>query len=235
MRATNGAIDSAYSAVASASTLAGTPAAITFVQVNSADPQTPQTSVSVTYTSAQAAGDLNVVIIGWNDTSATVTSVTDTMNNAYVPAVGPTLQAGVATQSIYYARNVVAAAAGANAVRAQFSVGARYPDVRILSYRGIDPSNPLDVTAAATGSSATSSSGAVTTTNPNDLIIGANLVQTTTTAAGTGFTRRVITNPDGDIAEDRIVSATGSYSATAPLSPSGQWIMQLVSFKAAVR
>jgi hypothetical protein len=235
VRATNGAIDSAYSAVATAKTLAGTPAAISFVQVNSADPQTPQTSVSVTYTSAQAAGDLNVVIVGWNDTSATVTSVTDTMNNAYLPAVGPTLQAGVATQSIYYARNVVAAAGGANAVKVQFSVGARYPDIRILSYRGIDPSNPLDVTAAATGSSSPSNSGAVTTTNPNDLIIGANLVQTLTTAAGTGFTRRVITNPDGDIAEDRVVSATGSYSATAPVSPSGQWIMQLVSFKAAIR
>jgi Chitobiase/beta-hexosaminidase C-terminal domain/Fibronectin type III domain len=235
VRATNGSVDSAYSAVASAKTQAGTPAPITFVQVNSADPQTAQASVSVTFTSSQAAGDLNLVIVGWNDTSATVTSVTDTMNNAYVRAVGPTIQSGVATQSIYYAKNVAAAAAGANAVKVQFSVGARYPDVRILSYRGIDPSNPLDVTAAATGSSASSSSGAVTTTNANDLIVGANLVQTMTTAAGTSFTRRVITSPDGDIAEDRIVSATGSYSATAPLSPSGQWIMQLVSFKAAIR
>ena len=38
--------------------------------------------------------------------------------------------------------------------------------------------------------------------------------------------------PDGDIAEDRMVTATGSYSATAPLG-SGRWIMQLVAFKLA--
>ena len=89
----------------------------------------------------------------------------------------------------------------------------------------------MDVTAASSGSSATSSSGAVTTTNPTDLIFGANLVQTLTSGPGSGFTQRLLTTPDGDIAEDEMVTATGSYSATAPLS-SGQWIMQLVAFRA---
>ena len=36
------------------------------------------TSVTVTYTAAQTAGDLNVVIVGWNDTTAQISSVTDT-------------------------------------------------------------------------------------------------------------------------------------------------------------
>ncbi|HEV2194387.1 MAG TPA: hypothetical protein VGR55_02340, partial [Candidatus Acidoferrum sp.] len=49
---------------------------------------------------------------------------------------------------------------------------------------------------------------------------------------GTGYTSRVITSPDGDILEDQIVKATGSYSATAPIS-SGAWIMQMVAFRAA--
>jgi nitrogen fixation protein FixH len=40
----------------------------------------------------------------------------------------------------------------------------------------------------------------------------------------------LLTTPEGDIAEDRMVTATGSYSATAPLS-SGQWIMQMVAFR----
>ena len=53
-----------------------------------------------------------------------------------------------------------------------------------------------------------------------------------TTAAGTGFTSRVITNPNGDIAEDRVVTAIGSYTATAPLGSSGAWIMQMAAFKA---
>src|SRR5882672_9872807 len=54
-----------------------------------------------------------------------------------------------------------------------------------------------------------------------------------TTGPGSGYTNRVITTPDGDILEDRVVTAIGSYTATAPVSPSGQWIMQMVAFRAA--
>ena len=92
----------------------------------------------------------------------------------------------------------------------------------------------MDVTAAGSGNSATSSSGSVTTTNPTDLLFGANLVQSLTTGPGSGFTSRLLTSPDGDIAEDSMVTATGSYSATAPLSTSSQWIMQMVAFRTPV-
>src|SRR5262249_38741330 len=119
---------------------------------------------------------------------------------------------------------------GANTVRVMFSTAAAYPDIRILEYSGVDPRNPVDVTAASSGNSASSSSGSVTTTNATDLIFGANIVQTTTTGPGSGFTSRLLTSPDGDIVEDRIVTATGRHSATAPLS-SGQWIMQMVAFR----
>ena len=44
----------------------------TFVQVKSATPQTASGSVAVTYTLAQTAGNLNVVVVGWNDTVSTV-------------------------------------------------------------------------------------------------------------------------------------------------------------------
>src|SRR2546426_9239034 len=52
----------------------------TFVQVNSAGPSSAS-HVSVTYTQAQVSGDLNVVVVGWKDTLATVSSVTDTAGN----------------------------------------------------------------------------------------------------------------------------------------------------------
>ena len=81
-----------------------TPAAISFVQVNSADPQTPQSTVTVTYAAAQVAGDLNVVVVGWNDSTATISSVADSAGNTYSLAVGPTVQTGTATQAIYYAQ-----------------------------------------------------------------------------------------------------------------------------------
>jgi hypothetical protein len=206
------------------------PATITYVQGNYATPQSSQSVVSVTFTGAQAAGDLNVVVVGWNDSTATVSAVTDTRGNLYTLAVGPTIQSGVASQSIYYAKNIVAASAGANTVTVTFSAAARAADIRILEYNGADLNNPVDVTAAASGSSETSSSGSATTTNATDLIFGANLVQTLTTAPGSGFTTRLLTTPDGDIAEDQMVTSTGSYSASASIS-SGQWIMQMVAFR----
>ena len=204
---------------------------ISYVQSNYAAPQTPQTTVKVTFTAAQVAGDLNIVVVGWNDSTATVSAVTDSRGNTYARAVGPTVQSGVASQSIYYAKNIVSAATGTNTVTVTFASAAAYPDIRILEYNGADPSNPVDVTAANFGNSATSSSGSATTTSATDLIFGANLVQSTTTGPGSGFTKRLLTTPDGDIAEDRMVTATGSYSATAPVKPSNPWIMQMIAVR----
>ena len=224
-----------YSNLASATTASaggggGTGGPITFVQNSSATPQTPQSSVSVRFSAAQVAGDLNVVVVGWNDSTAAVGIVTDSMGNVYRLAVGPTAISGTASQSLYYAANIVGAAAGANSVTVSFTSPAIYPDIRIAEYSGIDPNNPLDVVAGATGNSGTSVTPAVTTTYANDLLIGANLVQSLTVAGGSGFTTRVITSPDGDILEDRVVTVTGSYSASASIAPD-RWIMQMAAFR----
>ena len=208
-------------------------APIAFVQTNNATPQTSVTSVSVPYTLAQSSGDLNVVVVGWNDTTAQVASVTDTKGNAYQLAVGPTPFSGLLTQSIYYATNIGAAAAGGNTVNVSFTVPADFADIRILEYAGLDPLSPVDATASATGSSATSSTPAAVTSNAPDLLFAANTTRSVTTGAGAGWTSRVITNPDGDIAEDRTVAVAGSYDSTAPLGSADAWVMQMVAFKAA--
>ena len=63
-------------------------AAILYVQGNSADPSTSVSSLTVTYSAAQTAGNLNVVAVSWSSTS--VSSITDTKGNTYTLAVGPT-------------------------------------------------------------------------------------------------------------------------------------------------
>jgi len=209
-------------------------AVIAFVQQNYATPQSPESTAGVAFTKAQTAGNLNVVVVGWNDTTATVRSVTDSKGNVYTLAVGPTVLSGQLSQAIYYAKNIQAAAANTNTVTVQFNMAANYADIRILEYSGLDATNPVDAAAAATGTTATSNGGAATTTNANDLIFGANTVSTATTGPGSGFTKRVITNPDSDIAEDRIVSAVSSYSAAASLTSAGPWVMQTVAFRAAL-
>jgi len=203
---------------------------IGFVQVASATPQSPTQTVPVTYSGTQLGGDLNVVVVGWNDATSSVQSVTDTAGNTYLPAVGPTTGTAL-RQSIYYAKNIKASSS--NKVTVQFNQAAAYPDVRILEYYGLDPNNPLDVTAAATGKGSAASSGAATTTSNNELIFGANMVATSNISGGPNFQVRIITPHDGDLAEDEVVSSTGSYNASATLSGTGAWVMQMVTFKAA--
>ena len=198
--------------------------AIRLAQVAAATPQSPTATVSVTYPAAQTAGNLNVVVVGWNDTASTVQSVQDSGGNNYSLAIGPTTGTAL-RQSIYYLSNI---AGGNNTVTVTFNQPAAYPDVRILEYQGV---TTVDVTAGASGSGTSANSGAATITSASELIFGANMVATTTKAAGSGFTSRIITNPDGDIAEDKVVTTAGSNSATATLSSSGPWVMQMVTFK----
>src|SRR6516225_12423735 len=178
-------------------------AAPAFVQGNYAVPQLSQSSVIVPYTASQAAGDLNVVVIGWNDTTAQISSVTDTTGNVYQLVIGPTQVNGSLSQSIFCAKNIAQAPAGANAITITFSAPATYPDIRVLEYSGVDPLNPVDVLVGAAGNSATASSGAVTTTSVNDLLVAANTVRPVTISSGSGFASRLLTEPDGDMAEDQ--------------------------------
>jgi hypothetical protein len=133
---------------------------------------------------------------------------------------------------MWYASNTKAAAAGANTVTVTFSASTPYVDIRALEYGGLDAANPFDVGSAASGNSTSASSGAVATTAASELIVGAGMTGGLFSAAGATFTNRIITQ-DADIAEDRIVTTAGSYSATATLTPSASWVMQVATFRAA--
>ena len=209
-----------------------TPAPLAFVQVNAATPQTNQSTVSVAYTSAQVAGDTNILAIGWNNATSNITSVTNSAGNMYQLAV-PTARGTGLSQAIYYAKNIKAAAAGTNTVTVTFNASTPFVDIRALEYSGLDPVNPFDVGTSASGNGTSANSGTVTTTAANELIFGAGMTTGGFSAAGTNFTSRIITTPDVDIAEDRFVTTTGSYSATASLSGSAAWVMQVATFRAA--
>jgi glucose/arabinose dehydrogenase len=207
-----------------------TPTPIAFVQVNSAVPQSPQSVVNVPFNQAQTAGNLNVVVVGWNESTGNITSVTDSAGNAYQVAAA-TFRGSSLSQAIYYARNVAAAGPGGNTVTARFDKAVTFADVRVAEYSGLDQTSPFDVSRSATGSTSQASSGAATTSFARELVLGAGTTGGGFTGAGSGFTLRIITNPDGDIVEDRTVTTAGSYSAVAPQS--GTWIMQMATFKGA--
>jgi hypothetical protein len=202
-------------------------ATISFVQVSSGPStlQSSNSSVAVAYGKKQTAGDLNIVVVGWGDNTSTISSVTDSLGNTYSRAVGPTSTSGL-QQSIYYAKNIVG---GNNTVKVTFNQAAAYPDVRILEYSGLSTSSPLDVTAAAVGSGSSASSGSATTTSGNELIFGAGTSDNFFSGAGSGFTSRIV-NIYGNLAEDKVVSSSGGYAATATNS-GNTWVMQMATFK----
>jgi FtsP/CotA-like multicopper oxidase with cupredoxin domain len=208
---------------------ASVPVNVYFAQVAAATPQAATATVTLRYPNAQVAGDLNIVAVGWRTATATISSVTDDAGNVYILAIGPTTGTGL-RQSIYYASNITGGGpASRPTVTVTFSAAVTLPDVRILEYSGV---STLDRTAGASGTAATASSGSVTTTAANELIFGAGCVSTTTTAAGAGFTSRIITTPDSDIAEDRVTSVIASFSATAAVSAGTRnWVMQMATFK----
>ena len=195
-----------------------------FVQENRNQITSGKTN-SVAFSSATTSGRLIVAYLIWDNVGAV--SLTDTLGNTYVKAVGPTVWSNHNAQ-VFYAIN---AKGGADTVTATFATAIQsFGILYIHEYSGVDPNSPIDVTAAATSSSSTLNSGAAITTSANDLIFGAGVSDNNVTAAGSGFTLR--DRSYGNITEDSIAATPGSYSATA--THNGKvWAMQMVAFRPA--
>jgi hypothetical protein len=209
-------------------------AAQTFVQANSNTTRTTTPSISVAFATAQTAGNLNVVVVGWADTTSTVHSVTDSNGNPYQLAAGTNATTGGApgaSQAVYYAKNIKA---GSNTVTVTFDQVPNNEDVRILEYSGLSTTAPLDTTAGTFGIGTAADSSSATTNSATDLLIGAGTSTDLFTAAGTGFVQRTFPGGYGDMVEDQDVAAAGPYDATATAKlATTKWVMQIVAFRAA--
>src|SRR5216684_3886039 len=64
-------------------------AAIAFVQMDYATPQTPVSTVTVPFTGAPAEGNLNIVGVGWNNTPARVLRASDARGKVNQLRAGP--------------------------------------------------------------------------------------------------------------------------------------------------
>jgi hypothetical protein len=216
-----------YSSIATGMYTVGGPLA--FVQSNEGTAQGATTSVSVTFTNNQMTGNLNVVVVAWNDNSASVDFVQDSHGNGpggtYALAVGPTAGNGL-QQSIYYAPNIKA---GANTVTVIFKAAANQPNLRILEYSGLDQNSPVDVTVANAGSGTQVDTGFVLTTFAQDMLFAAGTTAGGFNNASGGYTVRIFEG--GHLAEDQFVSAAENYNATATLKAASNWAIQLVAFK----
>ena len=186
-------------------------------------------SVAASFPQTQVAGDLNVVAVSWPG-AAQVTAVTDSSGNTYTLAGTPISSPdGGITQAVYYANNINAAAT--NTVTVTFSAPLQ-GSIRLAEYQGLDPVKPIDAAAGSSGTGSLADSGWVTTNSPNDLLIGIGLTGGAAVMAGTGYTAEQVNGGAAlgqGLIEDRFVTATAAYHATAQTAPSSWWVMQMMA------
>lgn len=196
----------------------------TFVQI--AD-NLPGTGTTTTFTNPENAGDLNVVIVSW-DNSTSVTSVTDSNGNTYVLAA--TSSGTGLAEAIYYARNISVATTTTPTVTVNFVKALSDADVRVAEYTGFSSAAvTVDNWIGNAGGSSPATSNNVTTST-SSLIVGAGAAVQQFTSGGipSGLTTRGI-NVFGDVTMDSNGAVpAGTYAAGANVT--GGWVMQAAGF-----
>ncbi len=185
-------------------------------------------SCAATFTTNPTAHNLIVVWASWKPSAVTVSTVTDSLLNSYNNAVGPTTQpTSLVDSQIFYASNI--AGGGSDTVTVNFSASTTICSVVIVEYTGPDQNSPLDITSTNTGASNSLNSGLPVPNFGNELVFAAASVDTGAASAGNGFGSIQATG--GSLAEDNIQISNAQQHATATSSASGNWIMQMVTFR----
>jgi RHS repeat-associated protein len=199
-------------------------AAASFVQAAAVAAQGGANSVTLPFPANTLAGDLLLVAFDYGS-SVTVSSVSDSLGNAFTPVGSPLTSPGGRTSQVYYAQNVLV---GADTVMVTLSGTTSSLQLYLSEYSGIDPNNPIDAQAGASGAAGAVSSGTAATSVAGDMIYGFCVADSNCTA-GSGFTAR--STLDGNLIEDRVAGNAGSYAATGTANQG--WTMQMVALKPA--
>ncbi len=185
-------------------------------------------SITDTFLLPEHAHDLNLVVVSWTGTAASVTLVSDSAGNAYT-RIGSAFSQGTEKMDVWYAKDIAVNATN-TAVTATFDASVASPELRLLEYAGLSTTAPLDTTNQGQASgSKTVTTGAATTMHAYDLLVGCETSNDSVKNLGTGYTLRVTAG--GDVVEDKIVTTTGSYTADATLYNDADWMMRIVAFE----
>jgi hypothetical protein len=182
-------------------------------------------TVSVAFPRPTVAGNTVVAYALWSEVGSV--SLSDTAGNAYTSVSAASRWHGDAwSAQVLYASNV---RAGSDTVTATFNSPIRtFGLLYVHEYSGIDPSNPVDATSAATGASASVKSGTITTGNATALLFSAAGSDNSVAAGPSGYAVRS-TGRD-NMTADSVVSTPGNYAASGSQTGS-TWVMQIVAFR----
>ena len=178
-------------------------------------------TIAVSLAAATTKG--NLVVVGFDFTGTTFTSIADNQGNAFTQVGTEITSPGGARTRLYYARNIKG---GSETVTINLGANPPYLEVYVAEYAGVDTTTPLDVSAQATGSTSSVTSGSVVTTSANDLLM-AYCVGDNSCSAGSGFTAR--STYHSNLLADRTVTTAGSYAATA--TANSGWAIIMAAFR----
>ena len=193
---------------------------IAFVQSANVDGGT-----AVAFPSNITTGNSIIVAIRLGDATS-VPVVTDTGLNTYVEDRRQVV--GGNRAFIFSAHNI----SGGIANTVTSTVTGR---IAIHEYSGLAASATLDQVNSATGTGTSANSGNVTTTQANELLFGAGATSGIASFfAGTNYTlREKVPATNSRLAtEDRIVSTTGTYSASFTFGATEDWACLIATYKA---
>ncbi len=188
-------------------------------------------SVSAAFQTGNQAGNLIVAFVRMSTTTQTV-QISDSAGNLYHRAISQAQTADEHQIYIYYAQNIVG---GANTVKAQFSSTNNHPWLAIYEYNGLSQTNPLDITAAAQGSSAVASAGPTALTRAaNELVfVGAGFPTNYTLSATVSSPYALAQiNSSGSPGANAtaVFSRIGSVTGDLSLSSSTDWTAVVATF-----
>jgi len=186
------------------------------------------TSDSCTVTGVPAGSTILFMATG----SSAAVSGTDSAGGT-VSQIGTnqTWDVGSEVANLWYVAN---ASAGTHTLTAHFAGSVNFTRFQVMVFSGANTSSPIDTSAIAAGSGTAASSGNMTTANANEMLVGF-IVGASATGITPGSPPTFILVQAGTgvyfAAEYAIAGTTGSYAATAGLTPSVQWVVLTAALK----
>jgi len=179
-------------------------------------------ALSVPFAAPTTAG--NLVVVAFDYTNTTFTSITDSQGNAFTQVGSEVSSPGGAATRMYYAKNIKG---GSETITVSLGGTTSSVEVYIAEYSGADPGSPLDGSAQSSGNTGSrATSGSLITTSANDRLV-AYCVGDTYCHPGSGFTARSTLHDN--LLEDRKLGAAGSSAATA--SAGSGWAIVAAAFR----
>ena len=189
------------------------------------------TSVSLAFSSNNAAQNLLLYCAADGGGGASTNACTDNNSNTIANAL---TVGGACAQRIDYVKS---SNSGANTVTANLPASG-HPHLHIWEVSGCDTSAPLDQTGSVSGSTTYSVSTSGSTTTANELVVGAfgDSTANETVTIGSGYTLSEQTNNttgnDVYFTETKIVSSTGTQTATITATGTDSFSQLIATFKA---